>query len=167
MKGGEKMLTKKIMIPLFAVAISGATLFGVSQFAMAQGQTTPSLVTMIAQKFSLEQSQVQSVFDQYKSQHQADMQTREKTRLGTLVQQGKITQAQEQSIIDEMVKLKSEYNPSSFKGMTSAQRKDAFTKEQEEITAWAKNTGISTSYLMPRFGTRGGHKLKLTTTTTP
>lgn len=63
MKGGEKVLIKNIMIPLLAVSISGATLFGVSQFAMAQGQTTPSLVQMIAQKFRLDESQVQSVFD--------------------------------------------------------------------------------------------------------
>lgn len=92
------------------------------------------------------------------------MQIREKTRLDTLVQKGTITQAQEQAILDEMTKLRSEYNPASFKGMTVIQRKDSFTKEQAEITTWAKNTGINASYLMPIFGMRGGYKLKLTPT---
>jgi competence protein ComGC len=166
-KGGDfYMLSKKILVPVFAIVVSGATLFGVTQAVHAQGGNASyaGLVQAIAQKFGLDKSQVQSVFDQYRG-------GRQKKRLDQLVQQGKITAAQEQAILDEITKLKNEYNPNSFKNMTSDQRKQAFQNLQNEVKTWAQSQGIDLKYLMPfggmRFGMRWLHHNNPMTTPTP
>jgi hypothetical protein len=116
---------------------------------------------MIAQKFGLDQSQVQSVFDQYQQQNKATMQQRFQKRLDQAVAAGKITSAQEQSILAEQKKLQSEYPFSSLKNMTPAQRKQQFQNQQNEIKSWTQSNGIAASYLMPGFGgmhRKGGWK---------
>jgi hypothetical protein len=148
---------KKIFLT-FSILI--ATFFGTATFAYAQttgnthnGNFFSNLITSIAQKFGLDQNQVQTVANQVKSQNQAqrqqNFQNRENTRLDKLVQQGKITSAQEQQIKDELAKLQSEYPISSFKGMTADQRKATMQKMQDEVNAWSTSTGISKQYLLP------------------
>ncbi len=155
------MLSKKVILPILAVAIAGSALFGANQVAHAQGAVNSTLVQMIAQKFGLDQTAVQSVFDQYKSTRQAtaqqNMQQRLDSKLTQEVQQGKITDAQKQAILAELSALKSKYNPSSFKGMTVAQRKQAFQNEQSDLKSWASSQGIDLS-LIPGFGGMGMHR---------
>lgn len=150
------MITKKIIIPIIAVAVGGATLLGTHQ-ATVYAQTNNNhsgLAQMIAQKFGLDQNQVQLIVDQYKQQHKTNLQQKmqqwEKNRLDQLVKNGKITQAQEQAILDELAVLKNKYNPANLKNMTPAQRKQQFQAEQADITSWAKSQGINPAYLMPR-----------------
>lgn len=111
------------------------------------------LVQFIAQKFGLDQNQVQSAVNDYRTQHkqqvQQTMQDNEKKHLDSLVSQGKLTSSQEQQIIDEQNKLRNEYNPADFKNLTPDQRKAKFQQEQAEIKAWSQSTGISTQYLRP------------------
>ncbi|MCL4354485.1 hypothetical protein M1349_03380 [Patescibacteria group bacterium] len=174
------MLKKKIILPVLAVVVLGVGGALVSMQAHAQTNNTPlsGLVQAIAQKFGLDQSQVQSVVDNYRNQQrqkmQQNIQQKEENRLNTLVQQGKITDAQKKAILDEQAKLKNEYSPNSFKNLTPEQRKQQFQKEQDEINSWAKSQGIDPAYVMPGFGMgrfRGMHKgwfnNKSTTTPTP
>lgn len=151
-RGGEKMLSKKIIIPVLALTLTGATVFGIAK-VNAQSTTQPyqGLVQAIAQKFNLNQSQVQSVVDQYREQLQASRQQQRqdklKTKLNTLVQQGKITAAQEQSILAEFVKLQGEYNPANIQNLTRAQRQQEFQKRQQELQSWASSQGIYLSLI--------------------
>lgn len=142
------MLSKKIMVPIFAVTLTTAALFGANQLVHAQGNgNSQTLVQMIAQKFGLDQSKVQSVFDEYKLNQVNKRQAQMKTKLDQLVSQGKITATQEQAILDEFAKLKSEYNPASFKNMTRAQRQQQFANMQQELKSWAAQQGIDLSIL--------------------
>lgn len=113
------------------------------------------LVQFIAQKFGLDKTQVQNAVNEYQTQHmqqvQQTMQDNEKKHLDKLVSQGKITSSQEQQIIDEQNKLKSEYNPQDLRSQTPDQRKATLQKEKAEIQAWSQQTGIDSKYLMPRF----------------
>src|SRR5579871_6549958 len=124
------MLSKKIIIPAVIIATVGIVTLGAISFASAQGGTTPlsGLAQAIAQKFNLNQSDVQNTISQY-------------------VQQGKITSEQEQAILDEQAKLKSEYNMQSLKNMTPAQRQQTVQNMKNEITAWAQSQGIDPSYI--------------------
>lgn len=143
------------------ILIFGAVPFVVTLPAYAAGNTTSptflqGLVQFIANEFHLDQGQVQTAVKTYASQQkqkmQQTMQDREKQHLDSLVSSGKITSAQEQQILDEQSKLKSEYNPADFKNLTADQRKAQFEKEQAEIKAWSQSTGIDSKYLMPGFG---------------
>ena len=161
MKGGgehRKMLSKNILIPVVAITIAGGAFFAGNVYAQTSSNKTLSQV--IAQKFNLDQSQVQAAIDQYRQQQQATMQQKLQQRLNdrltNLVTSGKITDTQKQDIITELTKLQSEYNPQSLKNLTPAQRKEKFQAEQNEIQTWAKSEGIDASYLRPddmrRFG---------------
>lgn len=140
------------------------------------GNFFSGLVQFITNEFHLDQNQVQSAVNTYASQQQQKrqqtMQDNEKKRLDNLVSQNKITSSQEQQILDEQAKLKSEYNPANSKNETSDQRKADFQKEQVEIKAWSQSTGIDAKYLMPGFGMRmhmfnRWNKASVTPTPTP
>lgn len=156
------MISKKILLPALAVVvIGGATVWGTT---IVHAQTTnpfSDLVDRIAQKFGLDKTQVQSVFDQYRSDKRQQMittmQQREKTRLDDLVKNGKITSAQEQAILDEQTALKNKYNPSTGNQLTPEQRKQQFESMQNDIKTWATSQGIDPSYVLPGFG-KGGRK---------
>jgi hypothetical protein len=91
-------MTKKTKI---IVSVSGL-LLGVGLFAVGKtyasvltgndGQT--KLVQMIADKFSLQNSDVQSVFDQFRTDRQTEMEAAYKTQLAQYVTDGKITEDQ-------------------------------------------------------------------------
>lgn len=180
-KGGDYMQKKKHILSAIAVLILGLTPMAAGIPAYAASTTTSpqsnfftGLVQFISQKFHLDQAQVQSAVNDYKTQHmqqmQQTMQDREKKRLDTLVSQGKITSSQEQQILDEQSKLRSEYNPANLKNETAAQRKADRQKEQAEIQAWSSSTGIDAKYLGFRFGMRmhgGGWKNEASVTPTP
>lgn len=157
------MIRKQIVLPILTAGVISAAVFGGSQIASAESNgQIPSLAQMIAQKFNLDQGKVQAVVDQYRQEQQTNrqqtMQTKVEDRLNRAVSQGKITTAQKQAILDELAKIKSEYNPQSFKNMTADQRRQTLEKEQAEIKSWAKSQGIDPSYLKQGFGIgRGGH----------
>ncbi|CAN5126868.1 hypothetical protein BH09PAT1_BH09PAT1_6850 [soil metagenome] len=183
------MLTKKSLKPVTIAVFMGASTFLTTMPAFAQ-TTTPSptpakvnffdgLAKYIADTFHLDQNQVKTAVNTYKTQHQvANQQTRddrEKTRLDQLVNDGKITSSQETAIVAELASLKTKYNPANIKDMTAAQRKAQFDAMQSEIQTWAKNNNIDPKYLMQDFGMgmkRGVRRAdwrshKPTTTTTP
>lgn len=163
------MFSKKIILPAVALAATGIIAIGATQ-VHAQTNNGPfsGLVQMIAKEFNLDQSKVQSVFDQYRSQQQTLRTDRINTRLDQFVATGKITASQKQAILDKLAKLKSEFSPQSLRGMTPAQRKDAFQKRQAEILAFAKSQNIDPKYLTGlRFGMHGHWWLTATPTPTP
>lgn len=155
------MTFKKLIIPVLVITVAGAVLFTSVGAIHAQG-TGPfnGLAQAIAGKFGLSESDVQNEITAYMQTQKANRPSptqMEKTRLDKLVSQGKITSAQETLILSELTTLQSQFNPSSLKGMTQAQRQAAMQSEKNEITTWANSNGINPTYVMPFGGRmRGG-----------
>lgn len=162
------MVSKKILVPAIAVLLAGSAVAGISM-AYAQSGNNPftGLAQAVAQKFHLNQDDVQNTITSYMQQHkanfQANMQARIKNRLDTEVQQGKITSIQEQAIINELNSLKSKYNLSSLRTMTPQERQQTMQNMQNDLKTWAEQNGIDMS-LIPfgfgmsrRFGWMGRH----------
>lgn len=156
MKGGETyMITKKILLPVLAVGIMGAGLMSVSQVqAQANTNSFSSLVETLANKFNLDKSQVQSVFDEHKVQMQQEHQQKMENRLTQAVKEGKLTDAQKQAVLNKLAEFKKTFNADAFKNMTPQQKKEAMQKQHNELKEWAQSQGIDPSYLMPMFGMR-------------
>jgi phosphoribosylformylglycinamidine (FGAM) synthase-like enzyme len=162
------MISKKLIFPALIVIAAGGIVAIRPMITSAQTANPLSgLVQMIAQKFNLDQTQVQTVVDQYRTQQkqtvQQSMEQRQKQRLDQLVTQGKITSAQEQAIITELAALKTKYNPANFKSLSAADRKTQMQNEQNELKAWAQANGVDPTLIMPGFGMGfrggwGGHK---------
>lgn len=165
-------LSKKSVMPVLVIPVLLISALSLSKpaFAADTSTTTQSggvfsgLLQFISQKFGLDQTQVKTAVQDYKTTNKQkiadNMQKREDNRLAALVKAGKITDAQKQAIITELGVLQSKYNPDSFKNLTPDQRKQKFTDEQNEIKSWAQSQGIDPKYVLPGFGVRFGGKTR-------
>lgn len=154
------MKSKQILIPIIALTVLGGITMGVSQtYAQTSNNSFSPLVEKIAQSFGLDKTKVQSVVDQYQQEQKANrekqMQQKQEERLTTLVKDGKITEAQKQSILTELSALKKKYNPDLMKDMTMDQRKAQRQSMETELKTWANSQGIDISYVRPGFGGKG------------
>jgi len=125
MKKKSKIALGASVATLSAVAI----LFG-SSVALADS-TGGTLAERIATKFNLNKADVQSVFDNYKTEKQTERQAENSTRLQALVDKGTIT-------ADQKAKIE-------------AKQKELQTARESERTAlekWATDNGIDEKYLM-------------------
>ena len=146
------MLRKKLMVPLLAITVGGAALLAVTQVHAQSGSESAGLVQMIAQKFNLDSSQVQTVVDQFRQDHKGDMhqrmQDKEENHLTQLVTDGKLTEAQKQAILNELAALKTKYNPDNLKNLSQDDRKKQMQAMHDELKSWLQSQGIDPNILM-------------------
>lgn len=165
MKGGVNM-NKKILVGILATALIGGVLVQNSMAATSAGNGVNSLVKAIAERFKLNETDVQKVFDEHRQTIQKEHEQNFITRLDTLVKEGKITQAQKQLIITKRNELETQRinDKDSFKNLTEEQRETKIQQRKAEIDAWAKTNNIDPSYLMGGKG-MGRHMNKPFSTT--
>ncbi|MBI3342937.1 hypothetical protein HY032_02175 [Candidatus Gottesmanbacteria bacterium] len=138
----------------FAVVTVGLGLVVVSALASkayAESATKPfqTIIQKLATKFGLKEADVQSVFDQARSERQAQLQTKLDDKLSQAVKDGKITEVQKQAIMAKRKELQAKKLESreAWKSMTADQRRAAMAQQKTELEAWAKANGIDLSYL--------------------
>jgi hypothetical protein len=148
---------ERVIIPVLLLTVAGVTLYGSSQ-AFAQDANGTTLAQKIADKFGLNKNDVQAVFDQARSEHQADMETKYEARLTQLVTEKKITDAQKKLILAKHKELEAKRQSAfaSMKDKTPAERKTAMEAEKKALDDWAKQNGIDVKYLMGGFGGERG-----------
>ncbi len=147
------------MLAALAVAgIVGSSVVATSAMAneSTSGQGRMSgLVEMIAQKFNLNQDEVQAVFEQAREEQHAQHQAQELERLEALVEEGTLTQEQKVLITAKQAELKAsqESQKESFQDMTLEERQEAMETQKAELEAWAQENGIDITLLQQ--GRRG------------
>ncbi len=155
-------MNRHLIIPVVAVTIAGAAAFAATQASahMLDGANT-SMVQRIAQKFNLSESEVQTVFDEAREEHQTEIKTRFEARLTTAVENGKITETQKQAILTKHDELMAEHEAEweAVKNMTPEERRAHHETERAELETWAEEQGIDLSYLMP-MGKMGGRHMR-------
>lgn len=121
--------------------------------AQSQGQANgpmSSVVQAIADKFGLDQTEVQTVFDQVHNQMRQQRQADFQNRLDDLVSQGQVTESQKQLILEKHEEMaatrQSEFE--SFKDLTPSERRTAMETRRQELQTWATDNGINLDYLM-------------------
>jgi hypothetical protein len=169
-------MTKKMFLTVAIVSIfSGGLVVATNAFAQTNSQSTvPSLVQEIASKFNLNQSDVQAVFTQHREEMQSKMESNYENYHANLVKSDKITEEQEQLILNEHKQLVSQMqsNMKDFKSMTPAERKTQMQAQMQSVQNWAKQNNISLQYLRPfgpgmrGFGRFGKHQPNITPTPT-
>ena len=138
------MLKKKIFFPILALAIIGTALAS-SNFVSAQDTTGPdSLITAIAQKFNLNETDVKSVFEEQRSKHQAERKAAVEQKLTQAVADGKITETQKQAILAKVMENQSgKPNFGEFKNLTPDERRAKMDEKRTEMENWAKENGLT------------------------
>lgn len=142
---------------IIAVALGLSALLPVSRaYAYGYGAMHDTLVQRIAQKFGLQQSNVQSVFDEVRKERQAEMQKRLEDRLAQAVKDGKLTETQKNLILAKHKEMQAnrEKNRDAWMKMTPEERRNEKQKIRTELEAWAKANTIPLEWVMP-YG-RGG-----------
>lgn len=156
------MLTKRLLLPAVAIVLLGTATLGIVNAHAQENTSTPfsGLAEAIAQKFNLNQSDVQSVVtDWHTKQHakmEQQMQQRLSQKLDDAVKEGKLTTAQKQAILDKMSQLQTERQNTDLKSLTEEERRTQMEQKRTELENWAKSQGIDTS-LLPMFFRGPGH----------
>jgi len=148
---------------LVAVALVGGVFLSTQVSAQETTTQNSSIVTRIAQKFGLNQTDVQAFFDEEHEARHAEMRVENEKRLTQLVTDGKITADQKQLILDKHAEIeqKRESTRNSRQGKTPEEMKTLMEAEHTALKSWAEENDIDLQYLIG-FGKkiRGGHGKK-------
>lgn len=159
-------MNKKILLTSLTVVALGAGLLTTTR-VFAQTSTDPmsSIVQKIADKFGLNKSDVQAVFDQDRADRKTAMEQKFEKQLDQDVKDGKITEAQKQLIIAKRKELETtrQNNMQNMQGKSKDEikagmeaNKATMEAERKSLEDWAKQNGIDVKYLMGGFGMHGG-----------
>lgn len=156
-------MKRKVFFPVLALAIIAAGLMTTNMVSAQDANGSNSLVAAIASKFNLNQADVQSVFDEQRSKHQAERKAEIETKLTQAVADGKITEAQKQAIITHFTEMK-EDRPSKeeFQNLTEEQIKAKMEARKAESDAWLSQNGLTHEKLQEIMGGpkgMGGRKM--------
>lgn len=146
------MLTAAAVTVLGAGILTASTAF--AQSTTAAQDPMSSLVQKIADKFNLNESEVQAVFDEERGERHATMQADFEKQLSTYVSEGKITEEQKQLILEKRLEINAEResNKGAFKNLSNEERKTQMETRRAELEAWATENEIDLQYLMPKGG---------------
>lgn len=141
-------LSKKVIIPMAAIAVIGAGAFGVAKVSAATDTANPqaSLIQKLADTFHVDKSKVQAVFDQNKAEKQAARETTYEAKLAQAVTDGKLTAAQKGLVLTEHNQLAAEMKATASD--TATDRRAAMDKIRQESTDWAKANSTDAKWLM-------------------
>lgn len=155
---------QKGLVAAAAVAVVGSAGLVATQAVNAattdNSKEQTSIVDKIASKFGLNKDDVQKVFDEDRTAHEAERQAKQSERLQKLVDAGTITADQKTKIEAKIAELQSkrESEHDSFKDLTDDERKAKMDAAKAELDQWAKDNGIDLSKLGGvLMGGPGGH----------
>jgi type I site-specific restriction-modification system R (restriction) subunit len=155
-------LKKKIILPTI-LALSVLVVGILATSASAQDVSNyPPLVQKIADKFSLNVTDVQKVFDEERDARQANMYAQFAERLNDLVSEGKLTEAQEEAILVKHEEMQNKMG--DLKGLSHEERHQKMQEFHEEFKTWAEELGINLPLIGPfggefRKGFKAGHMM--------
>ena len=136
-------LPKSLIIAGVTATVGLAGLTGLGVASAHNGLGGNDLAAKIADKFNLNQDEVQAVFDEQHAAIQKERQAENSQRLQQLVDDGKIT-AEQKTLIEEK----------------QAEQQTERQSEREALQTWATDNNIDLRYVMPG-GRRGGDSDRL------
>ncbi len=154
-------MDKKILMgAAAAVVITSAAAFGAIGVSAQGSDMNQNVVQKLAEKFNLNESDVQAVFDQTREERHQEMETKYEDNLNTAVSEGKITEEQKTLILakhDEIEKNR-EANRENWQNLTPEERRTQMQQQRDEMQTWADQNGINLSLIMGMGdGMRGPH----------
>jgi aryl-alcohol dehydrogenase-like predicted oxidoreductase len=152
-------MNKKIILPTaFVLGVIMIGLLSVSYVSAQDSSDYPPIVQMLAEKFNLNESDVQAVFDEEREDHHAQMQASWSERLDDLVNEGKITSDQKQAIMDKHEEMHNKML--EIQSLEPEERHEKMRQIHDEFKTWAEEQGIDLPLLGPMGGglKRGFHK---------
>ena len=150
---------------LITLAVFGIILLAGISVKAQEGNFHSDIISKIAQKFNLKESDVSAVFEDVHKEHQAQRQAQIEEKLTQAVKDGKITEAQKQAILKKHEEMQANKpDPEEFGNLTVEQRQQKMQEKRTEMESWASANGLDlqTMHELIGFGKgfgRGGHWL--------
>lgn len=152
-------MKKNLMITGLTVAALTVGILGAGTiYAQAETQTTTNpIVQRIAERFNLNQADVQEVFDTHRTEMQQEHQKLLEEKLNTAVSEGKITEEQKATLLERMNQKHEAIE--EFRDLTREERHERMEQKREEFQNWLTENNIDLEELDlgMKFG-RGGPK---------
>jgi len=151
-------MTKKHLIYVIPAMILGGALLAGATVVGAQSAegNYPSIVQKLADRFNLNLEDVKSVFAENRQEVQLQMEENFQNALDEMVADGKITQEQEEAILEkreEMQGLKEE-----LKDLEPEERQAKMHELRDEVKQWLEENNLNPGLIMglkKGFGSRG------------
>ena len=142
-------IKKSLIVPVAVVTMAGGVIFANSQVS-ARGllDNHASLVQKLAEKFNLNEEEVQTVFAEIHDEHRVEMQTKFKEKLSEAVVNDELTEEQRQAIFNKYEEMRTAHEESEASwGDLSPEESRAKMKEQRQMMqAWAEENGVDFKY---------------------
>jgi predicted RNA-binding Zn ribbon-like protein len=155
--GGEKTMKKKVILPgIIALGIIALAVFMASP-SFAQTPTSNTLVTRIAERFGLNEEDVQAEFDSFQDEKRAERYALFAERLNDLTTEGKITEDQKVAILDKHEEIQEQMEV--LHKSDSSDKKDEMRALHDELKSFMEDLGVDLSMIGPMGGEFGfgGH----------
>lgn len=135
MKGGEYM-NKKVLASILTLGVIISVGYFSSNYVLASDNMPhDQLITRIAQKFNLKESDVEAVFTAVHDERMAEMEKNREDKLSQAVSDGVITEAQKTAILAKIKEHQGERQ-----------------QNREEMQSWFKSQGIDETKLRSYLG---------------
>ncbi len=151
----KALLTAGIVTAVSAAGLAGAGVANATTNTNGQNNPFSSLVETIANKFNLNKTEVQAVFDEQRTQMQAAREQETKDQIAQLVTDGKLTQAQADKINAKRTELEAER--ANGQTQTQSERDSEREAHKTELDTWLKENDIDSEYVYLLMGGGRGH----------
>lgn len=132
-------MTKKLLSTFIVLGgLISVGYFGASAIYADDFDPHGTLITKISQKFNLDQSEVEAVFQSVRDERREEMKRKKEDRLNSAVNDGVITEAQKNAILAKM-----------------QEHQETRSQNREEMQNWFKEQGIDHTKLSSYLGVGG------------
>ncbi len=138
-------MKKKLLIAATVATIGiGGLSMGVASAATDSSGPRDGIVDKIATKFGLNKTEVQAVFDESRTEREAERLTNLQEKLAAAVKDGTLTQKQSDAILAKFKELQAarEANRDKFESMTDEERKAAMEEARTAFEKWKTDNNI-------------------------
>ena len=150
------MKSKVIISTLALGAIITAGAIGVRS-VNADDYSNP-VIERLAERFELNEDEVQAVFDAVRDEKRVEMQVRFEEKLGELVSNGTLTEEQKQAFLNKKEEMRSEKG--EYRDLSYEEKMELKESHNAEMQSWAEENGIDLSQIKAELGKGMGRGFK-------
>lgn len=108
----------------------------------------------LAERFDLDKDEVADFMEELREEKKAEMDERFEKKLDDLVEDGEITGAQKETILEKKEEM--EGFKESLEDMKVSEAREALEEMKEELKDWAEENDLELKYLLPKTAGKGG-----------
>ena len=148
--------TKIITTAGVGAAIVAGSMLAVTATSAHSGGSSDERAAEIAERFDLDETEVQTYFTEKKAEHQAERAEKHAEHLASLVEDGTLTQEQADALSAKHAEMREAKEALKDQDLTKEEMQEQMEASRADLKAWAEEQGINLDDIHPEKGE--GHK---------